>query len=174
MSKARRVRRASKGWVSTLVPGKSLYVNPLSNEGHYYTASAVAVGPDGSVYVLRGGVYRYPPGSRTGTPLAGTPTAHGAADDQGPHAQFDESTGLAVDALGYVYVADTGNQCIRRISPQGVVTTIAGLAGRPEPYRDGPGTQARFNRPSAVAVGPDGAIYVADSGNNCIRVIRGQ
>ena len=169
------VRRLSpKGWVSTLVPGKSLYVNPLSNEGRYYTASAVAVGPDGSVYVLRGEVYRYPPGSRTGSPLAGDPRAYGAADGQGPRAQFNEPTGLAVDALGYVYVADTGNQCIRRISPQGEVTTIAGLAGSPEPYRDGPGAQARFNRPSAVAVGPDGAIYVADSGNNCIRVIRGR
>jgi DNA-binding beta-propeller fold protein YncE len=169
------VRRITpRGWVSTLVPGKSLYVHPLSNEARYYTPSAVAVGPDGSVYVLRSEVYRYPPGSRTGTLLAGDPTAAGGADDLGPRAQFNEPTGLAVDALGYVYVADAGNQCIRRISPQGDVTTIAGLAGSPEPYRDGLGAQARFNRPSAVAVGPDGAIYVADSGNNCIRVIRGR
>ena len=163
-----------RGWVNTLVPGKSLYVNPLSNEARYYTANAVAVGPDGSVYMLRGEVYRYPPGSRTGSLLAGDPHANGAADGPGLRAQFSEPTGLAVDALGYVYVADTGNQCIRRISPQGNVTTIAGLAGSPEPYRDGPGAQARFNQPSAVAVGPDGAIYVADTGNNCIRVIRGR
>ncbi|MGI4872512.1 MAG: SMP-30/gluconolactonase/LRE family protein [Janthinobacterium lividum] len=167
-------RLTSRGRVSTLVPGNSLSVDPRSQEGRYYSPTAVAVGPDGSVYVLRGEVYRFPPGSRTGTPLTSIPRDTSADTDQGARVQFTEPTGLAVDALGYVYVADTGNQCIRRISPQGEVTTIAGRAGSPEPYRDGPGAQARFNRPSAVAVGPDGTLYVVDSGNDCIRLIQGK
>src|SRR5689334_17819744 len=77
--------------------------------------------------------------------------------------------GVAVAADGTIYVADAGeSNRIRKISPDGSVTT---LAGGSEGFADGAGTSASFNTPSALALGPDGNLYVADSGNNRIRKI---
>src|SRR2546426_7999324 len=78
--------------------------------------------------------------------------------------------GLAVDGLGNVYVADTGNSTIRKITPAGEVTTIAGSAGQ-SGSEDGPGNAARFNLPTAVVVDGSGNLYVADSLNHTIRKI---
>ena len=77
--------------------------------------------------------------------------------------------GMALDLEGNVIVADSGRHAIRRISPRGTVTTIAG--GRGQGLRDGVGREAQFSEPKGVAVHPDGSIYVADSGNNRIRRI---
>ena len=186
------VRRLSPaGQVSTFVKGwRQGYVGPLSNAARLVPeASAVAVGPDGTVYAYQGALYKYSPAGRAHL-LAGDPTADsGFADGTGKQARFNMPGALLVDAQGNVYVADTGNHLIRRVSPQGEVTTVAGDVhyenkdrgygpeGAPMDnyfggYRDGPGAQARFNNPRGLALGPDGAIYVADSGNECIRVIR--
>ncbi len=83
--------------------------------------------------------------------------------------QFETPSGLAIDSAGNVIVADTGANLIRKISPAGAVTTIAGdgTAG----FRDGAANQARFNGPIGIAVAPDGTIYVADSYNDRIRSI---
>jgi hypothetical protein len=93
----------------------------------------------------------------------------GDADGPGYAARFDRPTGLAMDIHGNLLVADTGNHRIRQISPSGVTTTIAG--GDPG-YADGPALQARFNAPCGLCVGPDDSIYVADTGNNCLRRIQ--
>lgn len=193
------VRRVSpKGKVSTLLKGDTHYVSPLSNEGHYFYPSAVAVGPNGAVYVLQGRLLRFAPGSSRAEWLAGD-YEPGYADGPGRQARFRYPTGLAVDAQGNVFIADRGNHLIRRVSAQGEVTTVAGEPGRHrlEPplspyheqyygpdgsggmegmalgdYRNGPAAQARFNHPAAVAIAPDGTLYVADQDNNCIRVIK--
>lgn len=87
----------------------------------------------------------------------------------GKQSGFSDPFGVAIAVDGTVYVADAGeSNRIRKISPDGTVTTLAG--GR-EGFADGTGTSASFNTPSALALGPDGNLYVADTGNNRIRKI---
>jgi hypothetical protein len=102
--------------------------------------------------------------------FAGTPGACGTADGTGSAAQFDLSLGLAIDASDTLYVADGFNHTIRRVTPAGVVTTIAGAAGQAGSV-DGAASVARFRNPRALTVTATGVIYVADTGNNTIRAI---
>jgi sugar lactone lactonase YvrE len=112
------------------------------------------------------------------TTLAGQAGNSGTLDGTGAAAQFDGPTGIAVDSAGNVYVADTYNSTIRKISPAGVVSTLAGLAptaGAPAPENqgsaNGTGAAARFQTPRGVAVDGGGNVYVADTQNSTIRKI---
>jgi sugar lactone lactonase YvrE len=130
----------------------------------------IAAGRDGTVYVADAGVSQriraLTPDGRVIT-IAGSDS--GFADGPARAARFNTPSGLAIDASGALYVADTGNNAIRRIAPDGQVTTVA---GDPEPgYRDGRGRDARFNGPIGVAVDSAGRVIVADTYNDRIRVI---
>lgn len=102
--------------------------------------------------------------------FAGKPGVEGSADGVGTAARFSKPTGLAVDAGGTVYVADTDNQTIRRISPAGEVSTLAGATGVVG-TSDGPGPVARFLRPTGLAMDADGNICVADTFGHTIRKV---
>src|SRR6266446_2589763 len=102
--------------------------------------------------------------------FAGLATGRGSADGTGSAARFNESEGVAVDGAGNVYVADSNNDTIRKITPAGVVTTLAGRAGQVG-SADGTGTNALFNYPTGVAVDGAGNVFVADQGNHTIRQI---
>ena len=102
--------------------------------------------------------------------LAGQAGVPGSADGTGTNALFYNPTGLAVDVAGTIYVSDSGNHTIRRITSGGVVVTLAGLAGE-SGATDGPGSLARFNSPLGLAVDKSGVLYVADSGNHAIRTV---
>jgi hypothetical protein len=100
--------------------------------------------------------------------LAGSTTA-GSSDGNGTAASFNYPWGVAVDGSGNVYAADASNKMIRKITPSGVVTTLAGstTAGS----SNGIGTAASFNLPTGVAVDGSGNVYVADASSNMIRKI---
>jgi hypothetical protein len=104
------------------------------------------------------------------TTLAGAARQYGSSDGTGGAARFYSPSGVAVDSEGNVYVADAGNGEIRKITPSGVVTTLAGSAGQAG-SSDGTGSAARFGAPEGVAVDSAGNVYVADWGTEEIRKI---
>lgn len=136
-----------------------------------FGARAVAVAPDGSVYVMerQGSSIRRIRDGIIGT-VAGT-GARGYAGDGGDarRAVFAAPKEMALDAVGNIYVVDTENHAIRMIdAATWIVRTIAG--GTQGPHGDGGlATHAGLARPHGAAVGPDGAVYIADSENHRIR-----
>jgi serine/threonine protein kinase len=102
--------------------------------------------------------------------LAGQPGVPGSADGAANAARFQSPGGIAVDAAGNVYIADTGNNTIRKIGRDGSVSTLAGLAGQPGRF-DGSGSAARFLAPLGIAVDQRGNVYVAEFANDTIRKI---
>ena len=126
---------------------------------------------DGSVFVADAGdnnrIRRITADGRVST-LAGN--GEGFLDGPGHIAAFHTPSGLALDLAGNLYVADTGNHAIRKVSPDGTVSTLAGN-GRPG-FRDGAGDQAQFDAPMGVAVDASGRVYVADTYNDRIRIIQ--
>ncbi|MBQ5948784.1 hypothetical protein [Massilia sp. ST3] len=103
-----------------------------------------------------------PPQSTALTVFAGDPTADGTMDGTGTAARFNNPRGLAIDGSGNLYVADTSNATIRKITPAGVVTTLAGAAGMAG-TANGSASNARFSNPAAVAVNSEGTVFVADN-----------
>jgi hypothetical protein len=134
--------------------------------------SGTAVDSSGNVYVADTNNHTIRKITSAGvvTTLAGTPGVFGFNDGTGPAAQFDYPQDVAVDGSGNVYVADTGNDTIRKITPGGVVTTFAGTA-TVVGSKDGTGTAALFNGPYSLVVDSSGNIIVADTGNFTIRKI---
>ena len=102
--------------------------------------------------------------------LAGLAGTIGSADGTGSDARFRYPTEVAVDSAGNIYVADTANHTIRKVTPSGVVSTLAGLAGSIG-SADGTGSAARFNSPNGIAVDGADNVYVADTNNFTIRKI---
>ena len=128
----------------------------------------VAVDGTGNVYVAEANNHRIRKITPTGTKSTLAGGTRGDAEGSGSSAQFDYPFNLAVDSGGNVYVADTFNHRIRKITPNGTVTT---LAGSDEGFADGTGAGAKFNEPYGVAVDSGGNVYVADTYNDRIRKI---
>ncbi len=130
----------------------------------------VAVDDNGNIFVAdsRNNMIRKISADGIVTTVAGNGVA-GSRDGRGDSASFFYPEGIAVDKKGILYVADTHNSLIRKISPDGVVTTLAGQ----RIYRTIPGmdTTVRFDNPAGIAVDSSGYIYVADCGNDLIRKI---
>jgi sugar lactone lactonase YvrE len=145
-------------------------VAALDSLPSFYSPSAVAVDASGNLYVADYGnnlIREITPGGLVST-LAGSGN-QGSINAKGVLASFSQPTGVGVDASGNVYVADADNNLIREITPGGLVTTLAG--GDTTGTVNGPGAIATFDDPAGVALDGLGNIYVADAGNDLIRLI---
>jgi sugar lactone lactonase YvrE len=168
------IRKISAGSVTTTLAG--LAGNPGSADGtgsaaRFNFPSGVAVDGGANVYVadLQNHTIRKITPAGVVTTLAGLAESSGSTDGTGSAARFKNPSGVTTNAAGNVYVADTNNHTIRKITPAGVVTTLAGSAGS-SGSADGTGGAARFAFPQGVAT--DGSnIYVADNNNSTIRKI---
>lgn len=167
---ANRIRRiAPDGSVASFAGSDEGFADGPGRAAKFHTPSALAIDRHGNLYVADTGnhaIRKITPGGEVST-LAGTGQP-GLRDGPAALAQFRAPMGVAVDAIGRVYVADTWNDRIRVIERDGRVRTLAGggqgLAG-------GMGLAARFDTPAAVAVGTDGRLWVADTGNRALRWI---
>jgi sugar lactone lactonase YvrE len=172
----RKITPLGTNWVVTKIAGFPSVGGSTdgTNEAARFNAPAgVAVGSDGSLYVadftnntIRK-ITAYGTNWVTST-FAGAPRISGSADGPGPNARFNQPLGIATDSSGHVYVADSGNNTIRRITPAGVVSTIAGAPGF-FGTADDVGTAARLNLPSGIAVDASGAVYISDTLNATLR-----
>ena len=128
---------------------------------------SLAVDTDNTIFVgTESALYTISPAGRLAL-LAGSEHEKGFKDGQGSQARFHIPRDLAIEGDGSLLVADTYNHCLRRVSPHGTVTTLAGSgeAG----FADGVGSSAQFHRPRGVVVDRYGIIFVSDHVNHCIR-----
>jgi len=141
------------------------------------TVGGLAFGPNGALYIADSAanlVYRFTRGEDRARVVAGTGVA-GFSGDRGPAtgAMLYRPSGLAVDRHGSLYLADRGNNRIRKVDPYGIITTVAGGGGKyyGDSGDNGLAIKARLSFPAGVAVAQDGTIYIADTGNNRIREV---
>ncbi len=138
----------------------------------FFDPAGLALDAAGNLYVAdsRNHTIRQIAANGAVTTLAGAARQPGTDDATGPAARFYLPQALALDGAGNLYVADTGNHTLRKITPAGVVSTLAGVAGQTG-SADGPGATAKFDFPAALAARPDGTLYVADAHNGVVRQI---
>jgi len=158
------------------------YIDGPLASAEFYAPRSIAFDAAGNAYVadMNNNIIRKITTAGVVSTFAGNGT-YGYVDGSGSVVEFRNPTGLCVDASGNVYVADRGNNLIRKITSAGVVSTLAGyppqVGGGPiAGYLDGSGTTtygtaALFNSPTSVAVDASGNVYVADYGNHSIRMI---
>lgn len=158
-----------EGSIRVVAGGASGYRDGPAGQAAFRFPRAVAVGADGSIFVADSGndqIRQISPDGQV-TTLAGSGFDYG--DGEGDHARFRRPSGLAIDSFGALFVADTGNNAIRRVSTHGEVTTVAGSP--PGGNHDGAGPAIRWRWPSAIAVDEEGWLWVSDFGNGKVRVI---
>jgi len=167
------VRKISSAGVVSTLAGTAGALGTTDGTGaaaRFSFPVGVAVDSSGTVYVSdsAGATIRRISPTGVVTTFAGAAFQSGSTNGVGTAARFSLPYGLALDGSGNLYVADGGNHLIRKIAPDGTVTTLAGGA-QISGFADGTGTAARFNNPFGVAVDGSGNIIVADSGNHVIR-----
>ncbi len=172
------IRRVSPAGTVARIAGTLLnrsagYLDDVGSLARFHAPSAIAVHSNGLVYATDTANHVVRQMSPDGwvTTLAGTGWA-GATDGLATDASFDSPQGIALGDDGSILVADTGNHTLRRVTAEGYVTTIVGIAGSAG-IADGAAATAHFQSPRGVAAGPQGQIFIADTGNHTIRIVRG-
>jgi sugar lactone lactonase YvrE len=153
-------------------PGLSGSDDGLGNNARFNGLIGIVADAGGSIVISDWGnqtIRKISPSGQV-TTYSGYAGIPGFVDSVGESARFDNPRGIGIDFLGNIYVADQGNNVIRKISSNGFVTTLAGKNGEIG-YADGVGINAKFNNPRGLTIDRSGNIYVADQGNNIIRKI---
>ncbi len=169
------VRKAIGGTNVVTVAGVSSLPgsqNGSANTARFNSPAGMAVDAAGNVYVAdeqNQAIRKVTPLGDVST-FAGTMGTAGSRDDSSLNAQFNRPLGVAFDPGGNLFVADTRNHTIRKITPDGIVSTFAGFAGV-SGTNDGVGTNALFNTPFSLAIDTQTNVYVADTLNHMIRKI---
>jgi sugar lactone lactonase YvrE len=168
------IRKIDPAGKVTTIAGDGIRGNSdgVGQFARFSNPQGVAVDATGNVFVADLGnhlIRKIDPAGIVST-LAGIASIAGSQDGPIGVATFNYPKNLAVDGVGNIYVADTGNSTIRRISPSGMVSTLAGTAGA-SGSADGIGTAASFNQPTGIAADMNGNVFVADSAGNTIRKI---
>ena len=162
------------GVVNTIAGSTKVYgsADGIGAAASFFQPAGIAVDGSGNIYVADSGnnIIRKITSDGTVTTLAGSEKTTGAADGTGDAASFSFPEGVALDGDGNLYVTDSVNDLIRKITPSGVVSTLAGSAGVAG-STNGTGTAALFNRPFGITADKSGNVYVADQVNNLIRKI---
>src|SRR5581483_6799061 len=160
------------GQISTLAgSGSAGAINGSGIAASFSYPIAITAGLGGDFYVAEldnALIRKITPGGSTST-VAGMVKKYGYADGPGNVALFNKPAGIVADAAGNLYVADAGNNRIRKISPAGVVSTYAGSGVTGS--ANGQALQASFNYPSALAIDAAGNLFVVDENNDLIRKI---
>ena len=158
------------GTVRTLAgSGQCGCVDGIGQAAQMCSPEGMAIDGAGTIFVADAGcstIRKITPDGAVST-LAGNAGNKGRVDGLGAAARFDTPFAVALDRVGDIYVADTFNNLIRRVTPTGLVSTVAGSLG--SGARDGPGLQASFKLPTGIAADAFGNLYVADADNNTIR-----
>jgi len=173
-----RVRRVGPDGIITTVAGNGSNGfggdGGLATKAQLYYPFGVAIGVDGSIYIAdsyNSRVRRVGPDGIITTVAGGGSPVYPSIGDGGPatQARLYGPTGIAIGVDGSIYIADTSNYRVRRVGPDGIITTVAGT-GRWGFSGDGsPATQAEVHSPRGVTLGADGSIYIADTSNFRIR-----
>lgn len=166
------VRKVTSEGVVTTLAGTIYAFGTSDGTGpaaRFMSLSGITINTSGVIYVSDyAGTIRAISTANAVTTLAGSPGRH--RDGPAATALFGDPQAIVRDAQGNTFIADRGNHTIRKINASGIVTTLAGNPGLPG-REDGPGTTARFNQPSGIAIESSGALLVTDAGNYTIRRI---
>jgi sugar lactone lactonase YvrE len=170
------IRKISpEGVVSTLAgAGFAGYGNGAGSNARFYGPSGVVLDSSGHLYVsdyLNRLIRKVSNAGVVSTVAGGAAQLTGSADGTGATASFFNPAGIAMDSSGHLYVADSYNHRIRKISPEGVVSTLAGTVACYNNFLEGTGATAKFYFPTGVAVDTSGNVFVADQLNHRIRMI---
>lgn len=152
--------------------GLSGFTDASGSTARFNAPTGLAVDASGNVFVCDAGNHtiRKITAAGTVTTIAGSAGLSGTTNANGSNARLNSPNGITVDSAGTLHVADSGNHAIRRIAPNGDVSTFAGLTGS-SGSNDATGGSARFNTPKAITLDASGTFHVADSGNHTIRRI---
>ncbi len=161
----------STGTVTSFTGQPTLaYADGVLNTAGFRGPTDIAIDALGNIYITDYyGIRKITPSGNVST-FAGDVNNSGSTDGIGTNARFGFLQGITVGPLGNVYVCDAENNTIRKVSPAGVVSTIAGVSGSVG-STDGAGNIAKFNIPKGIAIDDSGNIFVTDQDNNTIRKI---